>query len=227
MPQAAVHVILAEIERLRAEFGVDPPCASLLDEARRELYRRMPENEGHSRDIVALHRRWAFDCLGAGMDRVGVLTICRVGFRKALLGNSFDFVPDDDHDSGRLGVVIEVMDRDCETVMDLCSWPHHFAPARPNYFATMFGRGSILGPWNITDRARIAAARGLFVARNPRAWISDGCLGVCLLGAHGIEVLANAPGHLIVTDEAHKRELSRPLREFCDPDAKIAVRARG
>lgn len=141
----------------------------------------------------------------------GVLGLART---ELLPGRLFDFRRD-----GFVSAVIEVFDRDDETVLDLLAWPVD----RPEHFATMFGTAAVLGSARIESRATYHLDRPLRVFRTPLSWLQAGGAGVVLIDkAAGAAALADALGPIAGEDVQHARELARLARHFVDPRRVVA-----
>ncbi len=141
----------------------------------------------------------------------GVLGLCPVEF---LPGRRFDF-----SDEGVLSAVIEVLDEDGETTVDLLAW----AVNQPAAFASALGCARGLGPWQARNRATYFNGRPLQLWRTPLSWLKAGCSGAVVVEPQSaISWLASAPGLIAGEDLAHAREIAHLLHPYVDPSRIVA-----
>lgn len=121
-------------------------------------------------------------------------------------GGYFDFDP-----NGELCLVLEVLDEDAATTIDLCA----LSVSDPTRFGTINGSAPVLGMTNVTNPASWAFGNLLPIHRNPLEWLRSGCCGVVILDYRGSrEALGKALGPLLAADEDHARQLDELL---CNP----------
>jgi hypothetical protein len=143
--------------------------------------------------------------------QAGVLAVCRVAF---LPGRRFDFA-----EEGVPSAVIEALDEDGETVLDLVAWPLH----EPHTVATALGRAGGLGLCQVQNPASYFGNKPLPVWRTPLAWLKAGCCGAVVLDPRSAPGwLSDAPGLIAGEDIHHARELARILHPFVDPSRVVA-----
>jgi hypothetical protein len=138
----------------------------------------------------------------------GAMTVVPVRF---FPGARFDF--NDDEEGAHRALVMEVLDFDAETVIDLAAWPLH----RPEKVASMFGRSPLLGMHNVSNAATYSFDKALVVHRSPLGWLQAGGGGCAIvvpaLAAH---VLNDAPGKVSGEDAEHAREIGRLVSSIVD-----------
>jgi hypothetical protein len=182
---------------------------SLLQETLADLYEDVPDGQ------------WLPIWKSFDVDQETILARCGPVWTKALQffdGGRFDF-----SDDGVASVVIEAIDADAETVIDIVAWPLD----RPKQFATMFGRADILGLDQVTNPASYFYGGALRVYKTPESWLRADCTGcVPLNKAAAAPMLGDALGPIAAEDIDHGRELARMLHAFFDP-GRILVPRRG
>ena len=137
--------------------------------------------------------------LGVVHAHAGILAVLPC----AIEGGRFDF-----DEGGWPAVVIEVLDEDDETTVDLCAW----LADRPDCFGTALGAAVVLGATNITNPATWAFDGLLHIHRRPLDWMKAGCRGVVILDHRDSAVLlGSALGPMVAEDEAHARDLKLML----------------
>jgi hypothetical protein len=121
------------------------------------------------------------------------------------------FEPDRFDFGGRgdpLGAVVEALDEDGETVVDLVAWPLD----APDRVLTMFGRASVLGLRTATDSTTYVFGRPLAVHRTPLDWLKAGCNGcVVVVPRLAARLFNELPGDIAPQDAEHAQELARLL----------------
>jgi hypothetical protein len=180
----------------------DTPILAPLLEARAELYERsLPTPEW----LAFWTAAGPFDHAIIGAH-AGSLSVLPVQF---FADRTFDLT-----ESGRLSAVVEVLDCDGETVVDLVAWPID----RPDKFATFHHRADALGVGQVQDPATYLGSRPLLVHRTPLAWLQAGCSGVVVLNElTAPRWLGAACGRIAGADVQHARELARLLYPFIEP----------
>lgn len=182
--------------------------ASELQFAQGMLYAR----SGYTPEFAAWLRSNSVD-LRAVHRYGGILGLCRVAWQP---GERFDFF-----DRGEPALVLEVLDRDAVTAIDLIAWPMNAAGP----VATMCGRAGVLGMNAIVNRATYAGDRVLQVYRSPLEWLQVNCCGAVLLHPIiGAPRLAEAPGRIMARDLDHGRQLARHMGALF-PQERIFVPA--
>lgn len=130
-----------------------------------------------------------------------------------LLPNQRFDLPDHGADTVE-GVVIEALDADGETVIDLCAWP----VANSTDARTLLGRVSMIGLWAALNPATYTFNYPLVVHRSPLAWLQAGCEGAAVvipeMAARTFLEIANMGGPIGACDLAHQRELKGYLHNM-------------
>ncbi|MEX6506955.1 hypothetical protein [Jiella sp. M17.18] len=140
-------------------------------------------------------------------DFAGILAVTRiVTFEKG----QFDFANDSDPDAID-AAVIEVFDRDGETVVDLCGWPLD----RPERVMTLYHRPpGIIGLWAAHNPASYFLGKPLQLYKTPLDWLKSGCENgaAVTIPAFAGRTLMDLPGRFAAEDRDHAAELDRLLR---------------
>ena len=166
--------------------------APLLSIARDELYARWWLSQAG----LAYMRNHGLDW-GDIAAFAGCLVFTNVSF---LENRRFDFSDTD----GTPAAVIEALDRDGETVIDLVAWPLD----KPGAFASMFRRVSMLGTWHAFNTATYTFGEPLRLYRTPLGWLKAKCQGACIIDkAVAGRDLLDAPGPVACGNAAHALEV--------------------
>jgi hypothetical protein len=187
-------------------------CDNDLQLARAELYERADET------ITA-----SSDCIGQnGLDQTvveaccGVLGVCPLRFFE---GTRFGF---DFADDGEPGAVIEALDADDETSIDLIGWP----VSRPDRFASVLGVAEGLGLARVRNPATYLCNQPLRVFRTPLQWLQAGGVGAVMIDLFSApRWLPDAP-FIAGEDDEHARELARLLHPYYPPERILVPVAR-
>jgi hypothetical protein len=174
----------------------DPAIRLALLDARTELYLRAdwsPNWAAYVRanqlDIMACYRF------------CGIIAVTSCAF----YGQCFDFADCDEPDA-EPAAVIEVLDQDAETIVDLCAWPL----SAPDRFATGFGAAALLGADRVTNAATYYAGQFLQAYRTPLAWLRAGCAGAVILDPIAARfALSRARGPIAGEDLEHAEQIQR------------------
>jgi hypothetical protein len=190
------------IEQAEEYYPAAPAWMGPVDAMRWDVLQRGP-----AEDFRAYHRALAIDEPSVNA-RCGLVWTQKLQFFPEL-GRLFDL---DYDEPGEPAVIIECIDADGLTRIDLCAWP----VGRPQAFALAFGHADLLGLAHLQSPASYFGGDPVtHVWRTPERWLYQGCEGVVLLnGTSAPPVLAGAPGYLIAEDAAHARELARLLHPF-------------
>lgn len=181
--------------------------ATPLDDLRNRFYRQAQ----YTAELQAYACNHGLD-LGALAARDVVIGICRVRW---FPGERFDFAEEYSSEA----VVMEVVEEDAETVVDLVAWPMW----RPDKFGTALGRADAIGLDQVRNPSTFVHDQALMVRRTPLRWLQAGCIGCVILNpstAH--RWLAAAIGAIAAEDADHGRELGRLLHPFF-PVSRILV----
>jgi hypothetical protein len=182
--------------------------ASEIQFAQGMLYAR----SGYTPELAAWLRANAVD-LRAVHRYGGILGMCRVAWQP---GERFDFF-----DRGEPALVLEVLDRDSETCLDLIAWPADATGP----VATLGGRAGLLGLNAAVNPATYVGNRALDVHRSPLEWLQADCAGAVLIHpVIGAPRLAEACGSIMARDLDHGRELARHMGALF-PQERILVPA--
>jgi hypothetical protein len=118
-----------------------------------------------------------------------------------------------------LGAIVEALDEDGETVLDLVAWPI----AEPGCVLTMFGRAPVLGLWAAMNPATYVFDRPLIVHRTPLDWLKSGCDGCAVVMPRSAARLFNElTGRIAGQDASHRNDLFRLARSVADPARFLA-----
>ena len=132
----------------------------------------------------------AFGDVGA----YGVLPIVDCG------AGRFEF-GDEDAD---LGFVLEALDEDGESIIDLVGWPLD-APAR---VLSVLGRVGLLGAAQAANPSTFFMGGVLEMHETPLAWLKAGCRGAALVTPNvAARMLVDVPGPILAADREHARKL--------------------
>ena len=133
---------------------------------------------------------------------------CMVFASVDLLDNGlFDFCQHD----GTPAAIIEALDRDCVTIVDLVAWPLD----RPGAFASMFGRACMLGLGQVYNPATYYLGAPCRLHRTPLDWLRADGEGACILNKNAAaRHLIDAPGPFACDDIAHGREVETLLQRL-------------
>ena len=103
--------------------------------------------------------------------------------------------------------MIEGLDADGKTRLDMLAWPLH----APFEFATATGNIEILGAWNLV---RNYGNKPVKVHRNPLVWLQAGCKGIAIIDPQhsGFWIRKYCKSEIIVDDVAHGREILEILQ---------------
>lgn len=108
--------------------------------------------------------------------------------------------------------VLQAIDEDGETTIDLVGWPID----QPERFATMFRHASILGIANLWNHPNLMDDP-LTVHRTPLEWIKAGCEGIVILDMQRAAYILNeVPGRFCCRDIEHAAELAKAMRSLVD-----------
>lgn len=170
--------------------------------ARAELLRRASVTISASAAYVAEH----------GLDHrlveahAGLLALISVEFCEP---SRFEFA-----DTGEPAAVVEALDSDGETLVDLVAWP----VADPTRVSTMFGRAPLVGGYAALNPATYFFDRPLQVHRTPLDWLKAGCDGCAVVvPALAARVLNDdVPGRIAGQDPGHAREIAALLESIVD-----------
>jgi hypothetical protein len=145
----------------------------------------------------------------------GIIAVTRVEF----LGRGrFEFSGD-----GELAAVVECLDYDAETPIDLCAW----SVAEPSRFATLLGSADALGIDQVENPATFFLGQHLQLRRTPLKWLQAGCTGAVILRPETApRWLGAAPGRIAGEDLAHARQIARLVYPIVLPE-KILAPLRG
>jgi len=173
-----------------------PTSAILL--ARQQFY----ECAGWTREASAYVKAHGLD-LDVIAAHAGTFAVCLAQLSPNTEPAQFDFTPE-----GVPCAVIEVLDENAETVIDLVAWPLHASER----LATAVGEADMLGIPCMRNPATYVGGRPLRVHRTPLGWLKAGCQGCVVLNRDwGGYWLRQAPGPLLAENLAHGRELRRML----------------
>ena len=118
---------------------------------------------------------------------------------------SFYFCPD-----GVPSALVEVLDEDGVTVLDLLAWPL----AEPADFATAVGNADIVGAANMRSTTRHPFHQPLLVHRTPLDWLKNTCRGCVIVNAeHAGHWLRKCNRQILAEDLEHGRELKEILQK--------------
>lgn len=176
--------------------------------ARRELLARAGGTMTASSDYRLAH----------GLDwrliaaHAGTLAVVQVEF---LPQGRFEFA-----DDGEPAAVIEALDTDGETVLDLVAWP----VAEPTRVTSLFGRAPLVGMYAAVNPATYFWDRPLQVHRTPLDWLKAGFDGCAVVEPRLAARVLNddVPGRIAGQDAEHARELATLLRSVVNVDRVVA-----
>lgn len=199
------------VPREELEPAQEPVPLTLLQAMRAALYETLPTPEG-----CAYRRSLGVDDATLAADG-GCLVVAPVRY---FPHRSFDLL-EEDETGGVASAIVEVLDSDRETVVDLVAWPLH----RPEKFATALRRADALGLNAVTNPSTYFAGGVLRVHRTPKAWLRSWCQGCVILDElSSPRWLGAAPGPIATEDVAHAREVARLLHPFTEPSRILAPR---
>ena len=175
--------------------------------ARQQFYQRADWTKATA-DYVAEHD---ID-LAAVNAYAGLITVTDCTFP----GNGHFTLADE---GGKAAAVIEVLDEDDETIIDLAAWPVD----RPDAFATMFDADA-LGMARVVNPATWAFGGVLNVWRTPLRWLQAGCQGCVILDHRNVASwLREALGPIEVEDVEHAKQVEAMLNLPPWPRKQILV----
>jgi len=123
-------------------------------------------------------------------------------------GDRFDFADDG---KGELGIVLEALDADGETVLDLVAWPI----SAPERIATMFGSAAMLGLAAAVNPATFYMDGALRIHRRAIDWLRSGCEGAVIVDTRrAARVLLEVTGRIAAEDTAHAIDLARAMSDL-------------
>lgn len=170
--------------------------------ARHDLLARADETITASSGYILAHGLdWRLVAAHAGM-----LAVIEIEF---LPHRRFDFT-----DQGERAAVIEALDTDGETVLDLVVWPL----SDPTRVASLFGRAPLVGMYAALNPATYIFDKPLQVHRTPLDWLKAGCDGCAVVEPRIAARVLNddVPGTMAGQDDEHARELAALLQSVVD-----------
>ena len=109
------------------------------------------------------------------------------------------------------GVVIEAIDADGDTVIDLVAWP----VADPTDVHTLLGQSPMVGLWAAFNAATYTFDYPLIMRRTPLDWLKADCDGAAIIiPSLAARAFLDLPGRIGAADLAHQRELKGLLHEM-------------
>ena len=106
--------------------------------------------------------------------------------------------------------VVEVLDEDGKTVLDLLAWPL----AEPEAFATAVGNADVVGATNMRSTAYCPFTQPLWVHRTPLGWIKAACKGCVIINpSYAGYWLRKCNRQILAEDLDHGRELRGMLQK--------------
>ncbi len=139
----------------------------------------------------------------AGLSSVMPIVDCGKG--------RFDFVG---HGEPVEAFVVDVLDFDGETHLDIAAWPLD----DPGHVLTMFARAPLMGMWAALNPATYYLGKALVIHRTPLEWLTSGCSGAAVLVPQlAARLLIDLPGPVAARDMAHGRELLALAESVVDP----------
>jgi hypothetical protein len=121
--------------------------------------------------------------------------------------------------------IVEALDEDAETVVDLVGWPLN----QPMHVASMFGRAAVVGASALLNPATYAFERPLQVRRSPLEWLQAGSDGIAVVTPHRAARLllqAQGLGRIAGQDIAHARQIYALAGSILDPGRFVAPKLR-
>lgn len=192
-------------EQLLSAFGSDVPGRGLWN-VRHELYERGLFDQA-GLDYVRAAGLPDWRTVEANCGNVYVLPVVYFANR------TFDLASGGER--GVASCIIEVIDEDGLTTIDLVAWPLH----RPDKFATWGRVAEGLG----VSQAAETCASAIRVHRTPLAWLQSECLGVVIIDPLSApRWLGGSPAYLACEDPDHAREVARLLHPFTPANRVLA-----
>lgn len=114
--------------------------------------------------------------------------------------------------------VIDVIDADGETHIDIAAWPVD----NPGHVLTMFGRAPLMGMWAALNPASYYMGKPLIMHRTPLEWLMSGCSGAAVLVPDlAARLLIDLPGPIAARDHQHRLQLQKLMHSVVDADSVI------
>lgn len=119
--------------------------------------------------------------------------------------------------------VVDVLDCDGETHLDIAAWPLD----NPGYVLTMFGRAPLMGMWAALNPATYYMGNALVMHRTPLDWLMSGCAGaVVLVPRLAARLLIDLPGPIAARDHRHALQLRDLMLSVVETDRIIVTGLR-
>ena len=132
----------------------------------------------------------------------------------------FDFVG---HGEPVEAFVLEVLDFDGETHLDIAAWPL----CDPGRVLTMFGRAPLIGMWAALNPATYYMGKALVMHRTPLEWLMSGCSGAAVLVPRlAARQLIDLPGPLAARDHRHGLQLRKLMLSVVETDRIVLAGER-
>jgi hypothetical protein len=180
-----------------------------LHAMQRELYARADwiangVSEPPERIAYVTQHNLKLDEIGAHAGLFGVCLCIFPGVSNTSGLPSFYFCPD-----GVPSAVVEVLDDDGRTILDLLAWPL----SEPAAFATAIGNADLVGATTMRNTVNHRFKQPLLVHRTPSGWVMAGCRGCVIVNPEYAGYwLRKCNRQILAEDLEHGRELKQILQ---------------